>query len=257
MDTVNQDRPGQGTPLLLLPGTLCDSRLFDPLLARLSPRPTIVGELFGATTTAALADRILAGAPPRFALLGFSLGAIVALEIAARAPARLAGLALVGGNAHALSLSERTARRLTVPRVTSIREHAETILWPSYVLRPDDRALCRTVVDMAASCPQDAFATQLEVAVSRADSRRRLPAIDVPTLVMAGACDGINPPSLQRAMADAIPGATLELIPAAGHFVLLEQPDASADAIERWLAEVDGADGARHTSQLEPCQEIT
>ena len=86
-------------PLLLLPGTLCDSRVFAPLLDRLSDRVAVVKVLAGETDVRSMATRILADAPPRFALLGFSLGGIVALEMAALAPERVVGLALIASNA--------------------------------------------------------------------------------------------------------------------------------------------------------------
>ncbi len=54
----------------------------------------IVADMTGATTMPELARKILADAPPHFALLGFSLGGIVALEMIAQAPERVERLAL-------------------------------------------------------------------------------------------------------------------------------------------------------------------
>ena len=69
-------------PLVLLPGTLCDARLFAPLIDRLS-RDTLVLPLVGGNVEDA-ARHVLAAAPPRFALLGYSLGGMVALAVADR-----------------------------------------------------------------------------------------------------------------------------------------------------------------------------
>ena len=82
-------------PLVLLPGTLCDARLFAPMLTHLKGIDTIVPELRGASSTPDMAAALLATLPPRFALAGFSLGGIVALEMAAQAPERIVGLALL------------------------------------------------------------------------------------------------------------------------------------------------------------------
>ena len=65
-------------PLLLLPGTACDERLFAPMLERLGVPVAIVADMRGAGTSAELAARILDEAPEQFSLLGFSLGGIVA-----------------------------------------------------------------------------------------------------------------------------------------------------------------------------------
>lgn len=51
-----------------------------------------------------------------------------------------------------------------------------------------------------------------------------LPAIDVPTLVVAGTHDRLTPPGAAQRMADAIPGADLAVLRGAGHLSMLERP---------------------------------
>ena len=96
-------------PLLMLPGTLCDERLYAPVLDRLGTR-AIVPELDGAEAASKMAQSILATAPARISLCGFSLGAIVALEIVAQAPHRVERLALIGCNPGVLDDKARAAR---------------------------------------------------------------------------------------------------------------------------------------------------
>ena len=93
----------------MLPGTLCDARLYAPVVERLG-LPATIPALAGAETAAALAQLILAAAPERFSLCGFSLGAIVALEIVAQAPERVERLALIGCNPGVLDSKARAAR---------------------------------------------------------------------------------------------------------------------------------------------------
>ncbi len=88
---------------------------------------------------------------------------------------------------------------------------------------------------MSARTGLAAFASQSEVAIHRADSRPRLGAIAVPTLVLCGEDDQLCPVGVHREMADAITGADLVVIPRSGHFALLEQPDAVAAALTAWL----------------------
>ena len=111
------DRPAiaaEMPPLFLLPGTLADDTVFAPVLERLGLTSAWM-RLAGATSAAEMAKLILATAPPRFTLIGFSLGAIMALEVVAQAPERIERLALLGCNARDLTPEKAAARRATVP----------------------------------------------------------------------------------------------------------------------------------------------
>jgi len=68
------------------------------------------------------------------------------------------------------------------------------------------------------------------------DVRERLGEISVPTLVMVGESDWLIPPSASRVIAEGIPGAELIVIAEAGHFSLVERPEAYADAVRRFLS---------------------
>jgi pimeloyl-ACP methyl ester carboxylesterase len=234
-------RPPSSLPLLLLPGTLCDERVFAPLIARLPNQPVLLAEMTGAATTPDLAERILRRAPDRFALLGFSLGGIVALEMIHQAPHRIAALALVDTTARADPVANAAIRRGAVERA---RAHGMASYiddaWPDHVspVNAGRRDLRDLLVAMAERGGADALASQTEVAIHRADSRPRLPQIEVPTLVLCGQDDGICRPDLHREIADLIPTSTLAVVPDAGHFLLVERPDKVAAPVRSWLASV-------------------
>ncbi len=238
----NADNPPASSPLVLLPGTLCDARVFAPMLQRLPPRPVLHLPLDGGEDVGAVASRILDRAPPTFALMGFSLGGIVALEILRRAPDRLIGLALIDSTARPVPAEQREARRAGNALAAHERpEHLIDRLWPEYVGAGSrrDAALRRTIVAMATDCGREALAAQTEIMLSRGDRRATLTRFAKPALVLAGEEDALCTPALQREMADALPMATLALIPGAGHFALLEQPAAVAVHVVRWLEQVD------------------
>ncbi len=96
------------TPLLLLPGLLCDERLYGPQLAGLADVAEMaVADLTGDTSIEAMAQRVLADAPASFALVGLSMGGYVALEIVHRAPERVRRLARISHHHAGARLSRR------------------------------------------------------------------------------------------------------------------------------------------------------
>ena len=215
-------------PLLMLPGTLCDERLFVPVLAALGRDATVL-PLRDAESAAAMAELVLAGAPACFSLCGFSLGAIVALEIMAQAPERVERLALIGCNPGPMDSERAEARAAVAAR--------DFVAWscgsPNGASGKDS---LRALLDaMAAGLSPTDYHQQTEMTLHRADSRPRLGEIEVPTLVICGADDRICPPALSRDTAFAIAGSRLAIIPNAGHYVLLENPVAVAHELAAWL----------------------
>jgi pimeloyl-ACP methyl ester carboxylesterase len=210
-------------PLVMLPGTLCDARLFAPVLDLMGSRAHIP-QISGAATMTAMAEHLLADLPDRLALCGFSLGAAVALEMAAQAPHRIDRLALIGCNPGLLSPQAAAARRQLNPRdfVASSYEHAD----------PSIRAL---IEDMAEATSPDVYDHQTQVTLNRVDSRSRLAELTMPVLLMCGAEDRVCPPQLSIEMSRSIPHARLAIIDGAGHYVTLERPAAAANEISAWL----------------------
>ena len=80
----------------------------------------------------------------------------------------------------------------------------------------------------------------LEALKQRADATPGLSAIAVPTLVIVGEDDEITPPPAAEAMAGAIPGARLVVVPAAGHLSNLENPDAFNAALREFVTALPG-----------------
>ncbi len=226
-------------PLVLLPGTLCDERVFGPLVERLSGREVQVIPTTNAGSTVALAQTILAEAPPRFILIGFSLGGIVALEVAAVAPERVLGLVIIASTARPAIPEHAEGRRAEVAdaRTRGIAAFLIDRLWSRYVgsAAREDRVLQCLVLDMAQSLGMDAFARQTEVALGRADSRPRLGKLPMPVLAICGEEDLICTPEFHREIAAGVADASLHIIAGVGHFVLLEAPRATADIIVAWL----------------------
>ena len=231
--------PASAKPLVLLPGTLCDARVFAPVLSLLPGVTATVPAMAGAETTSAMADQLLAILPDRFALGGFSLGGIVALEMVARAPERITRLALISTTARPDKPDRAALRRAAVERAATIGVGRFVVeeLWPSYVADAGrtDAAQRDMIEAMAADAGIDIFRQHTAIAIHRQDSRPRLAAVALPTLVLCGADDQLCPPELSREIAALIPGALLSILPEAGHFALTERPDAVAAVVSTWL----------------------
>src|SRR5262245_5485076 len=95
------------TPLILIPGLLCDTNVWRSQVAALSGIADVrVSDHGTQDSLAGMARTILADAPERFAVAGHSMGGRIALEVFHAAPERVAGLALMDTGIHPLALGE-------------------------------------------------------------------------------------------------------------------------------------------------------
>lgn len=248
-----QERAGKAgaLPLLLLPGTLCDERIFEPMLGPLRDRVASIDTrlvmTLGARTLQDAAEQVLATAPRHFALLGFSLGGMVAMEIALRAPERVRGLALVSTTPLPVPPERHSHRRATVREAQAVgmERLVRERLWLDYCGPETGDAGLRLVQNMAASLGHAVFASQTEMALAREDYRPRLSAVSCPVLVLAGEQDRLCPPAAQRALATALPGCTAVLLPGTGHLAILEKADEVAAAVAAWFHAVESRESQR------------
>ena len=227
-------------PVVLIPGLTCTARLYAeqiPALWRFGP--VMIADHTRDDSMTAIARRILAAAPPRFALAGLSMGGYIAFEIVRQAPERVAKLALLDTGARG-DTPEQTERRKIVIGLARSGRYAEVpdIAFPVYVHRDrhGDAALKRVVRTMAEDTGAQAFLRQQQAIIGRPDSRPGLAAISCPTLVLVGDGDEATPPELAREIAAGVPGSRLVLIPRSGHLSTLEQPEAVTQALVEWMA---------------------
>jgi pimeloyl-ACP methyl ester carboxylesterase len=228
------------TPLILLPGLLCDAALWRFQVTALAefaePR---VADLTAAESIADMAAAVLASAPPRFALAGLSMGGYVALEIMRQAPERVIRLALFDTSARADTDDMRRRRRglIDLARIGKFKGVTPRLL--PLLLHPNNlvEPFTGIVTGMAERVGQAAFIRQEMAILSRIDSRPSLGAISVPTLVLCGDADALTPPSLAEEIAAGIAGARLTLVEESGHLSPLERPEAVNRAMIDWLTD--------------------
>jgi pimeloyl-ACP methyl ester carboxylesterase len=226
-------------PILLVPGLGGSPRIYAPVapaLWRLGP--VTVANHIRDDNMGAIARRILAEAPPRFALAGHSMGGYIAFEIMRQAPDRVAKLALINTQARP-DTPEATARRRSQIARTKAGEYHAVLdeLFPGFVhpSRREDASLRQLVHDMGDDVGAEGFVRQQTAIINRPDSRPTLAWIKCPTLVLSGDEDNIIPNSLSKEIAEGIHGAKLTIIPHCGHTSQAERPQATADALVEWL----------------------
>jgi pimeloyl-ACP methyl ester carboxylesterase len=239
-DRSEEAHMGEPLPVLLVPGLLTTPRLFAeqlPALWRLGP--VTVAAPTRDDSMAGLAGRILADAPPRFALAGLSMGGYIAFEILRQAPERVARLALLDSSARP-DTPEQTRRRhdlVDLARRGRLVEVADR-LFPVLVhpSRHGDEAARELVRRMASETGPEAFLRQQQAIIGRPDSRPGLGAIACPTLVLVGDGDELTPPHLSTEIAEGIPGARLVVVAGAGHLSPLDQPGEVTRALVAWAS---------------------
>ena len=232
--------------IYLLCGLLSDDVVWEAQAAALARQDDahdvrIVSFTNGEDTMAAMAERVLASAPARFALAGHSMGGRVALEVLRRAPDRVERLALLDTGYEAALPAETAKRGALVDQARREGIASIAAAWGLPMLAParrDDPALVRQVFDMVARMSPEIYAAQTRALLTRPDATEVLRSVACPTLILCGRQDGWSPPERHERMAELLPQPPLlRFIDDCGHMSMMEQPDAVLAAMRAWLEE--------------------
>ena len=225
--------------LILLPGMMCDARLFAPQIAVLNDSMRISVPLpVSAPNMAQLAAEVLADAPDCFALGGVSMGGILAMEIIRQAPQRVTHLALIDTNPFA-ERDEVKARR--TPQMDAARDGRLAAVMrdemkPSYFThRADNADLLDLTMAMATDLGPDAFIAQSLALRDRPDYEATLRNVTCSTLILCGRHDQLCPVERHEAMKAMIPHARLCIVEEAGHLPTIETPGIVTTALQELL----------------------
>jgi pimeloyl-ACP methyl ester carboxylesterase len=242
---VTTRKPGaERTPLLLLPGHVCDHAVWASVIPRLAGVADCrIPEFADEPSLAAMAERVLAAAPPVFALAGHSMGGRVALEVVHCAPERVERLALLDTGCRAFPAGpagdEERSRRLVFR--TLAREHGlsalgdailERMVLPS---RLAEATLVAAILAMVARQTPERVERQSEALLSRRDASAVLRAYPGPVVVICGAEDRVSPVAQNEELAALARRGKFVAIPDCGHMAPMEHPDAVAAALADWL----------------------
>jgi pimeloyl-ACP methyl ester carboxylesterase len=256
--TLAHRTAGSGEPVLLLNGGLMSMAAWDPvatplershrvvrcdfrgqLLSPGEPPPDLAGH---AADVVALLDHL---GLPRVHLVGTSFGALVGLNLAARHPARVAALAAVTATDRvtdedwvaAESVREACRRAAQGGDGGVVLDLLAPLTFSSEWLAAQGELLAERRRQIAA-LPAEWFRglDRLLASVEGLDLGPRLGAIRCPTLVVAAERDRTFPIERSAALAAAIRGAALEVVPGAGHALVLEAPERLLELLRPFLA---------------------
>ena len=235
----------QSPTLVLLPGNMCDARLWlgdgpvagaVPLLAGHKIHHADLGH---DDSIAGMAARTLGAVDGPLIACGFSMGAIVAVEMWCQEPERVVGLVLLGYNATA-DLPERAAQRprqQAEARAGGLDRLLVEELKPNYLAGANrgNSAMLALLRRMGLALGSEIFVRQSRALCNREDRRDQLRRIDIPVLLGCGREDALCPPEWHQLWAALIPAARLFVVEGAGHMLPLEAPTALAEQLSSWL----------------------
>lgn len=232
------------TPLVLLPGLMCDAVVWRAQIEEFSTGHTLHVPDYGTLDSLpAMARHVLAEAPEHFALAGHSMGGRIAFEMMRLAPERVTRLALLDTSCHALPEGaagerERQERARLVDLAQAEGVRAMALNWISTMLHPSrlgDAALIESIVRMFERKTADIFAAQIKALLNRAEVFPLLANIRCPALVLSGRADKLSRPEANREMAEAISGSHLVILEDCGHMAPQEQPGEVNRCLCEWL----------------------
>jgi pimeloyl-ACP methyl ester carboxylesterase len=225
---------------------MCDGAVWAGQLDALGERVRcLVPEYGELDSLSAMAQAVLAQAPPRFALVAHSMGGRVALEILRAAAARVRAVALLDTGYQARAAGpdgEREARerQALLDLAAAAGMGAMARVWVRDMVPParlTDGALIESILAMVGRCTPQRFAAQIRALLARPDATGVLRQIRCPTLLVCGREDTWSPPARHEAMARLIPHSRLAVIEDCGHMSPVERPAEVAAQLSQWLAE--------------------
>lgn len=223
--------------LVILPGLLCDSRMFDAQIATLGAQ-VIDGFYGGAASITAMAEYAIERLPSRCILLGHSMGGRVALEIWRLASERVQRLVLADTGIHAPRPGEADARYALRDLA---RTHGSTALvdaWLPPMIGPAHRGdahLYAKLRGMAINAGIVTYEAQIEALLNRPNAERSLSTVSCPLLAVVGRDDAWSPVSQHEDILAHVAGAQLRIVENAGHMAPAEEPERFNEMLWDWI----------------------
>lgn len=226
--------------LLFIPGHMQDARAFLPQMVALGAGRSVQVFTCDADSVERLSEQALAGAPPRFTVIGHGLGGNVALEVLRRAPDRVSRIVLLATDplSEAPQVAAAREARMVAARAGRLKlAIAEDVPDAALADTPVREALKLLLRDMAYGLGEGVYLRQCKALQRRPDQQKTLRRALVPALFIAGEVDTVVPVRRQEFARDLTPNSALRVIAGGGHLPMLEEPEAVTDAITAFLSD--------------------
>lgn len=224
--------------LILVPGLICDDEVWHHARTHLAEiADCIVAPADSADTMQQMAADVLATAPDRFAVAGFSMGGYVATEMLRQASDRITRLALLDTSSRLDPPDKAEGRRRTIADCENGRFDAVIDGFVPLLLHPDrmNGPLAAQVSEMGHRVGAELFARRHRAMLTRAAPRDVLEAFTGPVRVIMGRDDRLTSFEEHRELADWAPRGRLSIVEDCGHMPPLERPQAATALLRDWL----------------------
>jgi 3-oxoadipate enol-lactonase len=249
--TTHYRREGtrEGTPLVFINALGTDLRIWDAVVSHLLDRyPVIRYDKRGhglsdcppapysirdfSNDLLSLLDHLEV---PQATLVGISVGGMIAMDFAVLCQERVHALVLCD-TAPKIGTAELWTDRINTLRTHGMHSMADAILsrWFAPSFKEQSPTSYRGYYNMLTRTPVEGYTGTCE-AIREADLTEAVQTIQARALVLCGAEDVSTPPDVTRKLVKLMPDAAFQEIPGAGHLTCVEQPDAVAAGIERFL----------------------
>jgi 3-oxoadipate enol-lactonase len=248
--SLNYKESGQGVPVILLHGFPFNHSIWDQVVTQLaesarlicpdlrghgiSPAPDGIYTMESMASDITLLMDTLS--IEKAILVGHSMGGYISLAFIAEYPQRCIGLGLIASGASADLPEKRISRYQTIADLEVNGTNTICSSMPDSLT--DTPEVKSKVIEMICMTPIHGLIGSLKGMAERPDRMNLLPAITVPTLIVAGHNDKIIPIEAAKNMAHKIPDCKLEIIQGAAHMPMLETPMALSNALKNLILRV-------------------
>ncbi|WP_417449248.1 alpha/beta fold hydrolase [Kordiimonas sp.] len=221
-----------GGALYLVPGTMCDARLWTPMLKHLPGAEAHHADYTGSQTLDAMQAKVLAQAPDEPChLVGFSLGGYLAMMVAINHPERFKSLTVIAASPYGLSEEEKSLRQRNAEMLSRLtyRGMSKTRLRQFIHERHmADEAITGTVLAMERDHGQDELMRQLLAPLNRPSVTEALLSLPIPVHFIMARNDAMVPFTAIEKFAAHADNISLREVNDSGHMIPLEAPAALA-----------------------------
>ena len=227
------------TPVVMIPGMMCDERIFAHQIKELGTDTEVyIADISKYSSIQELASDVLENSPPKFFLVGHSMGGIVAMEMCSQEPDRIEKLVIMDSNPKPELEETKIKREPQIRNVISgnLAQVMKEEMKPNYLADSyKQKDILNTCMEMALTLGPEVFVRQSRALQSRDDQQSTLKDLDIPVLIMCGSEDKLCSLEKHELMHNIINDSKLEVVMDAGHMPTLEQPQKTTEVIKSWL----------------------